>query len=73
MDLHFDAIYENGVLRPVEAVDLPERARVSVTVAVPQLNAKGLNGCIGTLSAQAADEIRGIVERDFEKVDPRDW
>ena len=73
MDLHFDAIYENGVLRPVGAVDLPDHSRVSVTVAMPPTVGKGLNGCIGTLSPEAAAEMRAIVERDFEKVDPRDW
>jgi predicted DNA-binding antitoxin AbrB/MazE fold protein len=28
----FDAIYENGVLRPVEALSLPDRTHVIVTV-----------------------------------------
>ena len=28
----FEAVYENGVLRPLTPVDLPERQRLSVTV-----------------------------------------
>jgi predicted DNA-binding antitoxin AbrB/MazE fold protein len=28
----FEAIYENGMLRPLEPLDLPEQERVSVTV-----------------------------------------
>lgn len=31
--MHFDAIYENGVLRPLNPVDLPEHERLSVVVA----------------------------------------
>jgi predicted DNA-binding antitoxin AbrB/MazE fold protein len=27
-----EAIYENGVLKPVEAVDLPERIKVKMTI-----------------------------------------
>jgi predicted DNA-binding antitoxin AbrB/MazE fold protein len=74
MDLHFDAIFENGVLRPLGPVDLPDRSKVSVTVAVSESDGRGrLNGCIGTLSPEAAAEISAIVEREFERVDPRDW
>jgi predicted DNA-binding antitoxin AbrB/MazE fold protein len=29
----FDAVYENGVLRPLNPVDLPEHERLSVTVS----------------------------------------
>ncbi|MBI3464174.1 MAG: antitoxin family protein, partial [Planctomycetes bacterium] len=31
----FDAIYENGVLRPLSPVDLPTNERLSVTVNRP--------------------------------------
>jgi predicted DNA-binding antitoxin AbrB/MazE fold protein len=31
----FDAVYENGVLRPLNPVDLPEHERLSVTVNLP--------------------------------------
>jgi predicted DNA-binding antitoxin AbrB/MazE fold protein len=73
MDLHFDAIFENGVLRPIGPVDLPERARLTVTVELPKQNGDGLSKCIGTLSPEAADEMMSIIEREFEQVDPRDW
>lgn len=32
MKQKFDAVYENGLLRPLEPLDLPDRERVSVTV-----------------------------------------
>ncbi len=32
MSQHFDAIFENGVLKPLEPLHLPEQSRVRVTV-----------------------------------------
>ena len=32
MSQHFDAIFENGVLKPLEPLHLPEQSRVKVTV-----------------------------------------
>ena len=29
------AVYEDGVLKPLEALDLPEHQRVEITIAVP--------------------------------------
>jgi predicted DNA-binding antitoxin AbrB/MazE fold protein len=29
----FEAVYENGVLRPVDQLSLPDRARVTVTIS----------------------------------------
>ena len=30
--VQIDAVYENGVFRPVEPIDLPERTRVQVAI-----------------------------------------
>jgi predicted DNA-binding antitoxin AbrB/MazE fold protein len=73
MDLRIDAIYENGVLRPLGPIAIPDHARVSLTIALPNEKGPGLNGCLGALSPEAAAEMLGIVEREFERVDPRDW
>jgi predicted DNA-binding antitoxin AbrB/MazE fold protein len=32
MQKTFEAIYENGILRPLEALRLPDNARVTVTI-----------------------------------------
>ena len=32
MSIHVKAIYENGVFRPLQSVDLPERQEVTVTI-----------------------------------------
>jgi predicted DNA-binding antitoxin AbrB/MazE fold protein len=34
MSIQFEAVYENGVFRPLQPVTLPERERVTVTVEV---------------------------------------
>lgn len=75
MDLQFDAIYENGVLRPIGPVAIPEHAKVSVTVELQNGNSGpgGLNGCAGTITPEAAAEMRDIIEREFERVDEREW
>lgn len=35
MSIQLEAVYENGVFRPLEPVDLPESQRVTVTVEDP--------------------------------------
>lgn len=36
-----EAIYENGVLRPVEALELPEHERVKLTLELPHKQHNG--------------------------------
>jgi predicted DNA-binding antitoxin AbrB/MazE fold protein len=74
MDLHFDAIYENGVLRPLSPLALPEHSRVRITVAPPNGNSNSADPeWFGIMPAADADEISAIIEREFEQVDPREW
>jgi predicted DNA-binding antitoxin AbrB/MazE fold protein len=73
MGLQFDAIYENGVLRPLQPLQLADRAKVTVTIELPALGQAAINGCFGTLSAESAAEMQRIVEAEFARVDPRDW
>jgi len=79
-----EAIYENGVLRPLQAIDgLAEHERVTVTVTSGEGVAKGptrgvLGGhpfrdCIGILPNEDATEMLEIIEREFEQVNPREW
>ncbi len=69
-----DAIYENGVLRPIDPLKgLPEHARVRVTVESATGNVADLADVLGALSDEAAAEMTKIVEDEFERVDPREW
>lgn len=74
MSLDFDAIFENGVLRPLRPIGLPDRAKVRVTIDVPTPGAgSGLNGCSGSITPETAAELRRIVDHEFERVDERNW
>lgn len=73
MSLDFEAIYENGVLRPLRPIGLADHSRVHVTVEVPTDTAGSLNGCAGSITAEAAADLRKIIGDEFEGVDQRDW
>jgi predicted DNA-binding antitoxin AbrB/MazE fold protein len=68
-----EAIYENGVLRPVEPLDwLGEQRRVTVTVHA-QPAERPLDGWVGGMSDEDADEMRAIIAGEFGRVNPDDW
>ena len=70
----FYAIYEAGVLRPLEALnDIAEHARVKLTVESVASAQEGLGPCIGILPDGDAAELRQVIESEFEQVNPRDW
>jgi hypothetical protein len=66
MPLTFEAIYENGVLKPVEPLPLKENERVLVRIQTgdtPLLRAYGIMGWTG--SVELADFIAMDPELDF--------
>ncbi len=58
------AVYENGVLRPLEPLDLPEHERVQVTIAGPPPNPDE--------ELLDAEYIRGLEKMDLPKVSLED-
>jgi predicted DNA-binding antitoxin AbrB/MazE fold protein len=67
------AIYANGVLRPLAPVDfLDENHQVTLTVTVPE-HRRPLEGWVGGLSDADAGEMRRVIEAEFEQVNPDDW
>ncbi|MCS6831819.1 MAG: antitoxin family protein [Armatimonadota bacterium] len=69
-----DAIYENGVLRPVQPLSgIRERSRVRVTIEVRDSSTHPLADCVGILPDGEAQEMRQIIEEEFEKVNPDEW
>jgi predicted DNA-binding antitoxin AbrB/MazE fold protein len=67
------AIYENGVLKPVEPLeDIAENSEVELSVQYPP-SSKSIKDVFGILPKQDADEMRKIVEEEFEKVDLNEW
>ena len=68
------AIYEGGVLRPLEVIEgIAEHAQVNLTVEAIEQSGNGLADCIGILPDDDAAEIRQIVESEFEQVNLSDW
>lgn len=64
-----EAIYENGVLRPVQPLSgINEHTRVKITVEVEGAEPHPLAECVGILPDPDAQETRQIVEDEFEKV-----
>lgn len=72
-----DAVYENGVLRPLTPLTgVPEHGavRVTVTLAIAGGNAqRALASCVGILPDADAREMSRAIEREFEGVDPNEW
>ncbi|MCC7126492.1 MAG: antitoxin family protein [Acidobacteria bacterium] len=67
------AVFENGVFRPLRRPrGLAEHRQVTLTVEVAE-EASPLSDVAGTLSAADAREMREIIAREFEHVDPREW
>jgi len=68
-----EAVYENGVFRPLKYPEgIAEHRQVTLTVTA-QEQPSSLADLAGRISADDAEEMRVIVEREFERVDPREW
>ncbi|UCC30659.1 MAG: antitoxin family protein [Phycisphaerales bacterium] len=70
-----NAVYEGGVLRPLQSLDgIAEHARVKLTT-VESVESSGsyLADCIGTLPDEAAAEMGRIIESEFEQVNLNEW
>lgn len=68
-----EAVYENGVFRPIKRpVGLAEHGRVMLTVTAEEAPVSLVDSA-GSISADDAQEMREIIEREFERVDPREW
>lgn len=74
MTRRVNAVYEDGVLRPLETLDgIAEHAHVKLTVESVDSAGNGLADCIGILPDQDAAEMRQIVETEFEQVNLGEW
>jgi predicted DNA-binding antitoxin AbrB/MazE fold protein len=69
-----EAVYEKGMLRldrPLQEV--PEHARVKVTVEQARVPRHPLIDCIGILPDEDAAEMSRAIEAEFEQVNAREW
>lgn len=69
-----EAIYEDGLHRPIQPLEgVAEHSRVRVTVEVAELAPHPLADCFGILPDEDAEEMRRIIEAEFEQVHPDEW
>jgi len=69
-----EAIYENGVLRPLRPIrGLKKNQRVDITVATATKKKHPFHGLCGILPNADASEMLKAVEDEFEKVDISEW
>ena len=67
------AVFEDGVSRPLRRpTGLGEHHHVTLTVDVEQ-QVPALAEVSGSLSTEDAQELREIIDREFERVDPKEW
>ena len=67
------AVFEDGVFRPLRRPEgLAEHHHVTLTVDVEE-QVPALAEVSGSLSAEDAEELREIIDREFERVDPKVW
>ena len=67
------AVFENGVFRPLRRPKgLVEHHHVTLTVDVEE-PVSALSDVSGSLSPEDAQELREIIDREFERVDPSEW
>ncbi len=69
-----NAVYEAGVLRPLQSLDgIAEHAQLRLTIESVEPAGNGLADCIGILPDEDASEMRRIVESEFEQVNLDEW
>jgi predicted DNA-binding antitoxin AbrB/MazE fold protein len=74
MTRQVDAVFENGVLRPLERLEgIAEHARVKVSIDLPDGAPARLAGCLGVLPGEDAAEMLAIIAAEFGRVHPDDW
>ena len=68
-----EAVYEDGVFKPLSVPSgVREHGRVTLTVT-DAIAPGSLADLHGLMPSEDADEMREIVERDFESVDRGGW
>ena len=70
-----DAVYAGGVLKPLTPLEgIAENRHVTVTVTVRDEGRRpAFADSVGILPGEDADEMRRIIEAEFEQVNPDDW
>jgi predicted DNA-binding antitoxin AbrB/MazE fold protein len=74
MSRTIEAIYENGVFRPLAQIKgFKRHQKISLTVKKSSKKKHKLEGLCGILPDEDAAEMLKIIEDEFEKVDIDEW
>ena len=69
-----EAIFENGVLRPLNELEgVEEHDKVIITIEKVEPVRNPLLKYAGIMSDEEAREINQIIEDEFERIDPNGW
>jgi predicted DNA-binding antitoxin AbrB/MazE fold protein len=69
-----EAVYERGVLRPLQPLEgIAENARAWLKVELTGETTHPLTECIGILPDEDAKERRRVIDAEFEQVEPDAW
>jgi predicted DNA-binding antitoxin AbrB/MazE fold protein len=72
MTRRIEALYENGILRPLEPIEgVAEHSRVTVTLELGRVHP--VADLIGTLPDEDAKEMMQAIDEEFERVDVAEW
>lgn len=64
-----EAVYENGMLRLLEPLNgIEEKCKVKVTIEYENIITHPLAKFIGIITDEEADELKNIIETEFEKL-----
>ena len=73
MTKNIEAIYANGVLKPVQPIDgLEENRRVRLTITADD-RPSPFADWVGGISNEDAAQMRSVIEEEFEQVEPDEW
>ena len=68
------AVYEHGVLRPLEPIDdIEENAEVELTLSIEKKVIHPILRFAGILKEEEANQMMKTVDDEFERVNPDEW
>jgi predicted DNA-binding antitoxin AbrB/MazE fold protein len=68
------AIYEHGVLRPLNPIEgLKDNAEVELTISTEKREAHPILKFAGILGNREADEMMKVIEDEFERINLNEW
>ena len=74
MTLRIEALYEDGILRPLEPLaGVAEHSHLTITLDLKDGGSHPLVDVIGTLPNEDAEEMKQIINEEFERVDAEEW